>query len=67
MSRDCPTGCGRKAQAGHYMCRSCWSRVPRDLQQRVYATWRAWRKDLGDPDLMRAYRAATDAAEAAIA
>jgi hypothetical protein len=63
---DCPVGCGRRVQVGHLMCRSCWSRVPRDLQQEVYRTWRAWRRDWGDLDLMHAYREAKEAAIAAV-
>ena len=60
--RDCPTGCARKVRAGHLLCAACWRRVPKDLQAEVHRTWRAWRRDLGDADLMHAYRHAAVAA-----
>ncbi|MEO6604319.1 MAG: hypothetical protein ABIN55_01775 [Aeromicrobium sp.] len=63
----CPTGCGRSVLAGHLMCRTCWGKVPRDLQQRVYGTWRAWKSDLDDQALMSEYREARDNALAAVA
>lgn len=62
MSSPCPSGCGRVARPGQLMCKSCWSEVPREIQQWVYRTWRAWRRDFGDADAMHAYREARDAA-----
>lgn len=62
----CPTGCGRSRAAGHLMCRPCWGEVPRHLQRNVHRTWRAWRTDLADPEAMRSYRAASDAAIASV-
>lgn len=67
LGAKCPTGCGRPVEAGKLMCRPCWARVPVDLQSKVYATWRAWRKNLDNADLRRAYRSARDNAIAAIA
>lgn len=67
IGTDCPTGCGRTAAAGHMACRPCWAKVPKDLQKKVYATWRAWRKDFGDADLAAEYRNARENALAAIA
>lgn len=63
----CPTGCGRNVLAGHLMCKPCWSKVPSDLQQRVYATWRKWKNDLDNTTAMADYRAARDNALAAVA
>lgn len=62
---DCPVGCGRKVHVGHLMCRPCWSQVPRDLQQAVYRTWRAWRGGL-DHEKAAAYRQAREAAIASV-
>lgn len=67
LRSKCPTGCGRAVEAGKLMCRPCWSRVPRELQQRVYAAWRAWRKDFGDAVAMESYNDAREAAIASIA
>jgi hypothetical protein len=44
------------------MCRPCWAEVPRELQQRVMRTWRAWYRNLDDRVAMAAYREARDAA-----
>lgn len=57
----CPTLCGRQVEAQKLMCRVCWSKVPQHLQAKVYATWRAYRREL-TPDTRRAYRSATAAA-----
>ena len=48
------------------MCRSCWGEVPRSRQHDVHRNWRAWRSELGDPDRMRSYPAASDAAIASV-
>ena len=60
--RKCPTICGRTVRPGHLMCPACWRKVPKDLQAEVHRTWRRWRRDLGDADLMQAYRDASDTA-----
>lgn len=62
MSTECPSGCGRRRRTGQLMCPACWSEVPRHLQRDVQSTWRRWRRDLGNGEALRAYRAATDAA-----
>ena len=62
----CPIGCGRNCKPGHLMCSGCWRLVPRDLQQEVYRTWRAWQRSNGDADRMAAYRSARDAAIASV-
>lgn len=66
MNTPCPTGCGRARAHGHLLCRPCWGEVPRHLQRDVSRTWRGWRAAPGDGDLMRAYRAASDAAIASV-
>lgn len=63
---DCPTGCGRTRRQGHLMCGRCWGEVPKHLQRDVLRTWRKWRKDFGNAEAMREYRAAHDAAVAAV-
>lgn len=62
LGSRCPSGCGRTVAAGKLMCRPCWSEVPREIQQQVYRTWRAWSRDLDDNEAMHAYRAAREAA-----
>ena len=42
----CPTDCGANVQAGHLMCRHCWSLVPKTLQTEVYSTWRSLNRSL---------------------
>lgn len=64
---SCPTGCTRKVDPGKLMCRPCWAKVPQDLQKRVYATWRAWRKDFGNEQAMLDYDTAKENAIASIA
>jgi hypothetical protein len=60
----CPAGCGRRQPAGKFLCSICWREVPKHLQNEVYRTWAAAKRDLaGFP----AYRAAREAALAAIA
>lgn len=63
---ECPVGCGRNAPAGKLMCLHCWREVPKHLQGDVYRTFRAWRRDFDDMTAGRAYRAARDAAIAAV-
>ena len=62
----CPTGCGRTRGPGKLMCSPCWAEVPRHLQRAVYATWRAWRRNLGDAEAFQAYDQAQNDARAAI-
>lgn len=62
---ECPTGCGRTRADGHLLCRRCWSRVPPDLQDMVWRTWRAWQRDRGDAEKMMAYTEAAQAAASA--
>lgn len=62
----CPTGCGRAVRNGQLMCGTCWREVPKHLQRDVNRTWREWRKDFGGAEAMHRYRAARDAALAAI-
>lgn len=63
---ECPTGCGRGVRIGQLMCSTCWRQVPKDLQADVNRTWRAWRRDWRDEELMRAWRDAADRATAAV-
>lgn len=63
---SCPVGCGRRRAREHLMCRTCWREVPGHLQQDVHRTWRTWRRTFGDPVAFREYRAAADAAIAAV-
>lgn len=65
--KACPTGCPNAAPPGMLMCYSCWKRVPQHLRGPVYATWKAWMKDMGDADKMHAYEAAAAAAVSAAA
>jgi hypothetical protein len=66
----CPSGCGRVQQPGKLLCLPCWREVPKELQDDVYRTWRAYRASArSDPtflDKSRAYRASRDAAIASI-
>lgn len=62
MSDQCPTGCGRTRKHGHLMCPTCWRRVPGDLQHQVYRAWQAWRRDMGNVDLMREHGHVSDLA-----
>jgi hypothetical protein len=43
MGERCPGGCGNAVEAGKVMCMACWSRVPRQLQQKVFRASRALR------------------------
>lgn len=62
MTHPCPVGCGRTTKTGHLTCGPCWHQVPKELQTAVYQTWRRWRRDFGNAELMLAYREAADAA-----
>ena len=64
--KPCPSGCGRTVAPGHLMCPGCWREVPKHLQLDVHRTWRRWRRDLGNAELMLAYKDASDAALGAI-
>lgn len=66
-SRACPSGCGRPVATGKLMCVRCWREVPKELQAEVYSTWRIWKRDMSNATGLLAYRAASDAATAAIA
>jgi hypothetical protein len=44
---ECPTGCGRRLDTQKLLCSKCWSRVPGDLQKRVYSTWNKYRRFTG--------------------
>lgn len=44
MTGDCP-GCGiRNRGADKAFCYPCWRRVPKPLQDRLYAAWRTYRR-----------------------
>lgn len=68
ITEKCPTGCGRMVEAGKVMCGSCWSRVPKPIQRKVYSTWRALRNGAKDegPTLRYDYETAREAAVEAI-
>lgn len=62
-AKVCPVPrCHRKCGTDKLMCGPCWAMVPKPYQRDVHRTYAAWRRNLGDPDLMRTYRAAADAA-----
>lgn len=48
MTFECPTGCGERHSIEYVMCRRCWSKVPREIQSRVYRAWGARRRFPGD-------------------
>jgi hypothetical protein len=48
------------------MCPACWRKVPSDLQSQVYRAWRAWRRDLGNADLMHEHDHVSDLAIKAV-
>jgi len=56
MASTCPVGCSRSVKFGHLMCGACWRKVPKDVQTRVYRSWRA--VQAGRPDAMTDYDAA---------
>lgn len=62
----CPANCGRAVKEGHLLCAACWREVPREIQQEVYRTWRAFAKDESEVR-WTAYCAARNAALASIA
>jgi len=71
VSTPCPVPlCGGTAKRGHLMCRSCWSRVPRQLQAHVVRSWRAYRTKLAARALpharLEARKAYLDASQAAV-
>lgn len=63
--RPCPACQGPAPQRGHLLCKPCWFAVPKPLQRKVHAAWKAVtdtsRSD-GKLAAMQAYRAAADAA-----
>jgi len=63
----CPVpNCDRTVSKGKLMCPGHWGAVPPEIQREVYRTWRAYRRDLGDPDRFEAYDAARTAAIEAV-
>lgn len=66
LRRICPAGCGRTVAPRKLMCPGCWSQVPRQLQNEVYRTYRAWWSDRGNADKFAAYDAAQEAAVKAV-
>ena len=63
----CPiTGCGRSRRNGQLMCSRHWFSIPQRLRGEVWRTWKAWRKDLADDELARAYLDARDSAIEAV-
>lgn len=39
--KPCPVpGCERRCSSSYLMCRPHWAKVPKDLQNQVYRTWR---------------------------
>lgn len=65
--RECPVlegtprHCKATVRPGHLMCGRHWARVPKDVQNEVWRTWRAWQRTSTD-DRWDAYMAARDAA-----
>lgn len=49
------------------MCRSCWFRVPKELRDRVWTTWRLYLRQRQFLDLLKDYKDARNAAIAAAA
>lgn len=64
--RPCPIpGCRRGvASVWVLMCRTCWDRVPKDVQARLYSAWRALRAETR-AETVKEYKTARDAAIAA--
>ncbi len=66
MTPSCPAECGRTVPVGKLLCRPCWGRVPKHLQDDVYRTYRAYvSAKVGTPAFRKAspeYRAARSAA-----
>lgn len=65
-STPCPTGCGRHAQPGHLMCRTCWYKVPANLRADVWRTWKAWRRRNATEADFERYHEAREAAIASV-
>lgn len=60
-THNCPIpGCGAKIAATKLLCARHWSRVPRELQTRVYSAYRQRRAD--DDASIKEHRAAARAA-----
>jgi hypothetical protein len=58
-------GCGKKVRPGFLMCYRHWHAVPRNIQFKVWNTWRAL-NEAKTPEAISAYRAARDAAIASL-
>jgi hypothetical protein len=58
---ECPIDdCTNARGPGKLVCFSCWRKVPKSLQRRVYAAW-------NDGDITDDYDAAVEAVHAAVA
>jgi hypothetical protein len=57
---NCPVCGGPHISNRFVMCRTCWRRVPFDLQQKVYAAWGARQMNPRDADVVAAHEAAKD-------
>lgn len=40
LTHDCPGGCGRDVQYDYLSCRVCWYRLPLDLRNAVWDSWK---------------------------
>lgn len=54
----CAGECGRRKRRGQLMCGPCWGLVSPAAQAEVLSSWRAWRRQLGDPELLQTYKTA---------
>lgn len=70
--RQCPVDgpgvdqCTRSVRAGYLMCGGHWRQVPKDVQNRVWRTWRAFNRD-GTAEQWTDYADAREDALAAVA
>jgi hypothetical protein len=53
----CPGQCGRTCPEAMAMCELCWQHVPPGLRQVLFAVWRHWQEDPGNPQVRQKYRA----------
>lgn len=48
------------------MCKRHWTLVAADLQREVWRTWKSWRTDFANAQLMKDYRNAVNAARCSV-
>lgn len=56
--RTCPgPDCGRTIKRGMFACKPCWFKIPKEIRNEIWATYRALQRDLSRPRV-EAYREA---------